>query len=504
MPAMQSKILRVLLKTLLGLLVLVFLLVMAVTIYFKERVPWGVYLAGTPLGGKSYPEVELFLEELQARLKKEQVNVYITSEQDPLVFSLADLGLSLAQDRLLQEIKNIRYSFNGKEMYGFFAHGVHLPQKFNFEDEKWKQALGSLQAERYIPPLEATIYAEQGKLKMSPSRKGQRLNIEKAGKEVLEKLSHQPSFPLNVYLEREWLFPKKTSMHILKMGIRGEAASASTSFNAADQNRNYNIALAAAKLDNVILAPGELFSFNRLVGEANLEAGFKEAPIIVQGRVVPGPGGGICQVSSTLYHAALLAGVSIEERHNHGLPVGYLPPGYDATIAYDYLDLKFRNNKSCHLLIHLQVFENAVQATIFGSPSPAEKIEVVTLGLQKIEPPVKYEQRADQPVSYQKVVQGGKPGFTVETVRIFYEDGREKKRESLGKDYYAPTPQIIAVGTLPAKVVEKKNEEEKNAAPEPAPEPAEDPGQGPAEGPGHYPAEDPTHDQAGDPAEDPA
>ena len=462
MPALQSKILKTLLKMLLGLLGLVFLSVVVVNIYFKERVPWGVYLAGTPLGGKSYQEVELLLGELHAGLKKEQVNIYIASKQDPLVFPLAELGLTLAKDRLLQEVKKLRFSFNIKEMYNFLTYGVHLPQKFNFEDEKWKKALGPVQAGWYTPPRNATIYAEQGKLKMKPSQKGQRLNIEKAGEEIMEKLSCRTSFPLNVYLEREWLFPEKTIMHILQMGIREEAASASTYFSSTDQNRNYNIALAAGKLDNIILAPGELFSFNRLVGEANLGAGFKEAPVIVQGRVVPGPGGGICQVSSTLYHAALLAGVSIEERHNHGLPVGYLPPGYDATIAYDYLDLKFRNNKPYYLLIHLQVFENAIKATIFGSPSPTEKIEVVTQGLQRIEPPVKYEQRADQPVTYQRVVQVGKPGFTVETVRIFYENGQEIKREFLGKDHYMPTPQIIAVGTLPAKAAGEKNEAKEN------------------------------------------
>lgn len=456
MPALRLKVLKVLL----GVLGIAFLLVIAVNIHFKGRVPRGVYLADTYLGGKSYREVETFLEEKRERLKKEQINIYITAGENPLVFSLEELGLTLAKEKLMREITNLKYSFNFKEMYRFFTHSVYIPGHFNFEEERLMTALGPVQAEKYVPPQNATIRAEEGKLRLNPSQKGRRLKIEKTGEEILEKLFCWPSFPLTIYMETEWLFPKKTILHILNMGIREEIATASTFFNPRDQNRVHNITLAAEKLDNIILAPGELFSFNQIVGEANLGAGYKEAPIIVHERVVPGPGGGICQVSSTLYHAALLAGVSIEERHNHGLPVGYLPPGYDATIAYDFLDLKFRNNKPYYILIHLQVLENSIKATIFGSPSPAEKIEIVTQSLQKIDPPVEYQQRKDKPVTYHRIIQEGKPGFIVETVRIFYEHGQESAREYLGKDRYAPTPQIMAVGTLPEKEIEEKNEEE--------------------------------------------
>ena len=101
-----------------------------------------------------------------------------------------------------------------------------------------------------------------------------------------------------------------------------------------------------------MLTPGTIFSFNQVVGEASLNNGFKEAPIIVNEQFVMGAGGGICQVSSTIYNAALDAGLSIIERHNHGLPVSYLPPGLDATVAYDYLDLKFQNNLKTNILIH--------------------------------------------------------------------------------------------------------------------------------------------------------
>ena len=113
--------------------------------------------------------------------------------------------------------------------------------------------------------------------------------------------------------------------------------------------RATNIILATAMLNNYILLPGDLFSFNTANGPRTAERGYQPAPIIVGNTVVPGLGGGVCQVSSTLYNAVLEAGLEIVERYPHSQPVGYVPPGRDATIS-DYLDFKFRNN-SDHIVM---------------------------------------------------------------------------------------------------------------------------------------------------------
>lgn len=124
-----------------------------------------------------------------------------------------------------------------------------------------------------------------------------------------------------------------------------------THFDSSQINRTENIRLAAKALDGKRLAPGERFSFNRSVGERNVEAGFKVAQIIEGDAFVPGLGGGVCQVSSTLYNAVLLAQLDILERHQHSLPVNYVPSGQDATVAYGVLDFRFKNNTGKNLLI---------------------------------------------------------------------------------------------------------------------------------------------------------
>jgi vancomycin resistance protein YoaR len=114
--------------------------------------------------------------------------------------------------------------------------------------------------------------------------------------------------------------------------------------------RATNIILATATLNHYIMMPGELFSFNRANGPRTAERGYQPAPIIVGNTVVPGLGGGVCQVSTTLYNAVLQAGLEVVERYPHSEPVGYVPPGMDATIS-DYLDFKFRNNTDQMIMI---------------------------------------------------------------------------------------------------------------------------------------------------------
>ncbi len=132
-------------------------------------------------------------------------------------------------------------------------------------------------------------------------------------------------------------------------------AQYTTYFDASQINRTVNIRLAAKALDGKRLAPGERFSFNGSVGERTAEAGYKEALIIEGDVFTPGLGGGICQVSSTLYNAAILANLEILERHHHTLPISYVPPGQDATVAYPILDFKFKNTTGANLLIRSSV-----------------------------------------------------------------------------------------------------------------------------------------------------
>ena len=141
-------------------------------------------------------------------------------------------------------------------------------------------------------------------------------------------------------------------------------AQYATNFDSSMVNRTKNVSLAAKALDGKLLAPGEQFSFNDCVGERTAEAGYKEALIIEGDAYTPGLGGGVCQVSSTLYNAVILANLEIIERHRHSLPVNYVPSGQDATVSYGILDFKFRNSTNADLLIRSLIDDNTLTVQI--------------------------------------------------------------------------------------------------------------------------------------------
>jgi hypothetical protein len=141
-----------------------------------------------------------------------------------------------------------------------------------------------------------------------------------------------------------------------------------------DESRIKNIKIAAKALTGYVLKKGEEFSFNTVVGERTTEKGYEEATIFVSGEKVDGVGGGICQISSTLYNLALLSKFEITERHVHQLPVTYVEKGKDATVAFGSLDLRFVNNSAFDVKLLVNVTKDTVSATFEkNTETPAQK-----------------------------------------------------------------------------------------------------------------------------------
>lgn len=148
--------------------------------------------------------------------------------------------------------------------------------------------------------------------------------------------------------------------------VNSVLSSFSTTFNRNDVNRTDNIKLACSRIDNLLVMPGEEFSMNRELGPRTHANGYKQAPIIFRNELVPGTGGGVCQVSSTLYNAVLLAGLKVTEREHHSMPLSYISPGRDATITESSIDFRFVNNMEHPVLISANVKGNKLTISILG------------------------------------------------------------------------------------------------------------------------------------------
>lgn len=241
--------------------------------------------------------------------------------------------------------------------------------------------------------------------------------------------------------------PQVTEEILSAMNITAKIGEFSTRFNKELKERTENIKLAAEILNGHVIAPGEVFSFNEVVGERTGEKGYKEAPIFVNNETVPGIGGGICQLSSTLYNVALLLDLEIVERSNHSLPVSYVPLGRDATVNYNTIDFKFKNITHGHLLIHCEVEDDTLKVCIFGNEKWDKNIELHTEIVKTIPPPVRTVKDYNLEVGKTKFKQGAN-GYQVKLYKISGNND-EKKRSLVSIDTYNPVPSVLYVGEKP-------------------------------------------------------
>jgi len=243
-----------------------------------------------------------------------------------------------------------------------------LSFKTSVAEEKINQYLEELKKIIETDPQNATLQIENGKaVVFTPSQDGFLLDRKKTKEKfitAIDDLINQADLKQKeIEVVVTVVSPKITTESINNLGIKEIVGTGNSKFAGSIEQRIFNIGLATSKLNGVVIAPGEIFSFNEAVGDISEATGYKKAYIIQQGRTVLGDGGGVCQVSTTLFRAALDAGLPIKERHSHAYRVSYYEqdsgPGLDATVFSPTADLKFENDTANHLLIQGQFNKKA-------------------------------------------------------------------------------------------------------------------------------------------------
>jgi vancomycin resistance protein YoaR len=202
-----------------------------------------------------------------------------------------------------------------------------------------------------------------------------------------------------------------------------------TAFPVSDRDRNFNLKLAASKLNGVVLKPGVEWSFNDTVGERSQKNGYKIAHVITAGEMVDGLAGGTCQISTTLYGAAFFAGIDIVKTTNHSRPSAYTPLGFDATVVWPNTDLKLKNPYDFPVVIRYVVANGQAKVEVLGKKRPYDKV-VFTRNILE-ETPFTTEERIDEEAAEgeQAYDQEGFPGYKIQKERHFYKGGSVVKRE---------------------------------------------------------------------------
>lgn len=244
--------------------------------------------------------------------------------------------------------------------------------KATYNEVKLSKQLEKIYEKVNVEAVDATFYVEpSGEIKRSESKEGRYVDISKLKDDIYNMINKKKIKDINLPVLT--LYPKTSTKQV--KSINSILGQFSTSFNDST-SRGSNIHVAGESTSDVLLMPGETFSYNKKTGARNWVNGYQSAPIIVGGRVVNGEGGGVCQVSTTIYNAALLSGLTIDEVHNHSLPSRYAPRGRDATVSYGYTDLKFTNPYTHPVYIKNIVGNGAITSKIYGCNLDRERIVI--------------------------------------------------------------------------------------------------------------------------------
>ncbi|HZH98681.1 MAG TPA: VanW family protein, partial [Fimbriimonadaceae bacterium] len=292
-----------------------------------------------------------------------------------------------------------------------------------------------------LKPAPARVRFVSGKFLREPEQIGQQLDDAKLGGILLEAM--KSGTPVVLPLKEK---PKRVPDE--KLAAIDEVMSEfTTTFSAGNVSRSSNIRLAASKIDGVVLAPGEKFSFNGIVGRRTAKSGFKEAGVYRNGRHDIDVGGGICQVSTTLYNAALLANLKIVTRNNHSMPVPYVPLGRDATVDYDSQDFVFQNSLDRPVAISAAAGKSSITFRVLADQKSDVEVKIEASGRKSWATGQKQIQDPNLPAGRTVVIEKGSSGHEIYTHRVVLKDGVEVAREPLGRSHYRGGTRIVAVGT---------------------------------------------------------
>jgi len=290
------------------------------------------------------------LQDISGKLpdKVKESSYYI--EGSNLILTKGETGAVVDVDKTASEIIEQIQNLNVKNNTIEIATEEKSPSALDID---------SIHSELYSEAKDA--YFTQNPYSIYPSENGVDFAISIGdAKAMLKEDKDEYSIPLKV------LYPSVTTNMLGTEAFPNLLSQYSTSYSTKNQKRTTNLRLAANKINGTVLMPGETFSYNKVVGERTIAAGYQEAPIYVSGKVVDGLGGGICQITTTLYNAVVYANLEIVERSNHQFVPSYAPASRDATVVYGSIDFKFKNNRNYPIKILCSVQNGIANFQIYG------------------------------------------------------------------------------------------------------------------------------------------
>ena len=389
--------------------------------------------------GKKNIVVEMTINEEEAKNKIEEIGSNIPGivvepgysiEGNKLIITNGKEGIKIDTENLIKKLKLNLKDINNKEQNIEIPVINKEPEEINIE--KIYEEVHKEVKDAYYTKEPFTIY---------PEVEGVDFNLEEA-KTILQEEKEQYEIELTITK------PKVTIAQIGSEAFPDLLGTYSTKYDGGNTDRTTNLRIACRKINDKVVLPGETFSYNKTLGERTPAAGYKNAKVYENGEVVDGIGGGICQISSTLYNSVLKANMDIVERRNHQFVTSYTPAGRDATVVYGLTDFKFKNTRKTAVRIKASCSNGIATVSIYGIKDENEyDVSFNTKTISTIPFTVKYVDDNSLPAGTEKVKQKGANGIITETYIVKSLNGKVVSSNLLSKDTYNAMQRIILRGT---------------------------------------------------------
>lgn len=361
-------------------------------------------------------------------------------EEDELIITPGKAGKKLDEEKTMEIIDDRIVNISSESN----KDTIELPV---YDSEPDEIDIEKIYKEIYTEPQDAYIVQEPFKLVVDVDGVDFAITMEEA-KAILKEKKEEYIIPLKIQKAN------KTVNDLGEEAFPKQLSTFTTIYDASNINRTNNLAIATSKINGKVLMPGEVFSYNKTLGKRSVENGYKEAAIYSNGKVENGLGGGICQISSTLYNAAVMANLEIVDRTNHMFVTSYAEPSRDATVVYGSIDFQFKNTRKYPVKIVASVNNGVAAVSFYGIPEEQEyEIRITNSRTGTIPCEVEEIPDPDLPAGETVVEQNGHNGCTSVAYKEIYLNGEFVSRELLSSDTYSAMKRIVRVGTQAAAPV---------------------------------------------------
>lgn len=430
-----------------------------------EGIYQGVTINGEDVSGLSREEAA---ERLHEKYKSEVVGQILTLQygegeaQQKWEIPFEEIGAGYHVEEAVEQAYRTGRTGTEEERFqvgaALLKEGLDIALTYGYDAELLQAKLAEVAEEFDQDAVDSTVVRQNGRFVISPEQTGLAMEKDETAKNVAAVMETRKSGTAEIAAKvTEPKITAEDNSHVTDL-----IGSYYTTYTNSDKNRNNNLAVGCDYINGTVIAPGDVFSANAHLGSQTAEGGYKNAGVYVNGRVEQGMAGGVCQVTSTLYNAVILAELDVVERSPHSMTVGYVPLGRDAAVAGTYKDLKFKNNTEYPIMIEAYASGGKLVMNIYGHEvhDAGRRVEFETVYEGTIEKPAEIVKKDPElPEGERIVTTRGRTGCKVSVRKKVYEGGKQVSDEWFSSSSYRAAADEVTIGT------KKKAEEPTAEAP---------------------------------------